>query len=314
MSRKADRPAAASDGGSVPGAHLRLLGAALLFSTGGAAIKATELTGWQVASSRSGVAALTLLVLLPRSRRLASPRVWIVGLGYAATMILYVVANKLTTAANTIFLQSTAPLYVLLLGPLVLGERVRRKDLSLMALIALGMTCFFVDRPPTTGIATDPFTGNLLAAGAGISWALTIIGLRWLQREGPESGIGGMGAASVVAGNILASLATLPLALPVVVSQPSDWAWVLYLGVIQIGVAYWLLTEGIRRISALEASLLLLLEPVLNPVWAWLLHRETPGLWAIAGGTVILAATSIRSLRAGGEHRVRDELQKADPG
>ncbi|MDX1630889.1 MAG: DMT family transporter [Thermoanaerobaculia bacterium] len=308
-SKRSSRPSD-SDGSSVPGARLRLLGAALLFSTGGAAIKATELTGWQVASTRSGVAALTLLVLLPRSRRLASPRVWIVGLGYAATMILYVVANKLTTAANTIFLQSTAPLYVLLLGPLVLGERVRTKDLSLMALIALGMTFFFVDRPPTTEIAADPLTGNLLAAGAGLSWALTIVGLRWLQREGPGSGIGGRGAASVVAGNILACLISLPMALPISVSETSDWGWILYLGVVQVGIAYWFLTEGIRRVSALEASLLLLLEPVLNPVWAWWLHGETPGVWSIAGGAIILAGTLLRSLRAAGRHRVRNELQE----
>lgn len=289
-------PVSTPDAPSPTRARLQLLGAALLFSTGGAAVKATSLTGWQVASFRSGVAALTLLLLLPGARRLASRRVWLVGIGYAATMILYVVANKLTTAANTIFLQSTAPLYLLLLGPLLLHEPVRRKDVGLMGLVAVGMACFFVGRPPATDIATDPFTGNLLATGSGVSWAFTLVGLRWLQREGAGTG---SGAASVVAGNTLAFLGCLPLALaaPLGTSGPSDWAWILFLGAIQIGVAYWLLTDGIRHVPALEASLLLLLEPVLNPVFAWLVHGEAPGRWSIAGGAVILSATLLRAVR-----------------
>jgi drug/metabolite transporter (DMT)-like permease len=141
-------------------ARLRLLLAAVLFSTGGAAIKAATLTGWQVASFRSGIAALAVWLLVPAARGRWSRRVLAVAAVYAATMVLFVVANKLTTAANTIFLQSTAPLYVLLAGPLLLGERVTRADLALMAAVAAGMALFFVATtrrrppPPTRCAAT----------------------------------------------------------------------------------------------------------------------------------------------------------------
>ena len=104
-----------------------VLAAALLFSTGGAAIKACSLTGWQVAGFRSGVAAVALWLLVPGARRQWNWRTLLAGIFYAATLILFVTANKLTTSANAIFLQSTAPLYLLLLGPLVLREPVRRE-------------------------------------------------------------------------------------------------------------------------------------------------------------------------------------------
>jgi drug/metabolite transporter (DMT)-like permease len=109
--------------------RLLVLSAALLFSTGGAAIKATALTGWQVASFRSGIAAVVLLLCMPAWRRVWHPRTLAVGAAYAATMILFVLANKLTTATNTIFLQYTAPLYLLLLAPWLLREPVRLSDL-----------------------------------------------------------------------------------------------------------------------------------------------------------------------------------------
>jgi pterin-4a-carbinolamine dehydratase len=123
---------------SSPAVHrFQVLAAALLFSTGGAAIKATALSAWQVACFRSGLAALALLIAMPAWRRFWSPRAMLVGLAYAATMIGYVTGNKLTTAANTIFLQSTAPIYLLLLGPLLLREKVRRSDLLFTAALAL---------------------------------------------------------------------------------------------------------------------------------------------------------------------------------
>lgn len=276
--------------------RIRVLAAAALFSTGGAVIKACDLTGWQVAGFRSGTAAVAIFLLLPGSRRwLRSPRTWLVGFAYAGTLVFYATANKLTTAANTIFLQSTAPLYVLLLAPVLLKERVRRRDVPFMAAMAMGMALFFVDPPVASGIATDPVRGNVLGTLAGVSWGLTILGLRWLESGSvPRPG---MGAAGATAGNVIAFLVTLPFALPVGASDAGDWLWIVYLGVIQVGVAYVLLTSGIRGVPAVEASLLLLLEPVLTPIWAWLGHGERPGPWAIAGGAVILGASAVRTLR-----------------
>ncbi len=277
--------------------RLQLIAAAALFSTGGAAIKSVTLTGWQVAGLRSGVAALTVLLLVPAARRGWNGRVFLVGVAYATTMILFVTANKLTTAANTIFLQSTAPFYILLLGPLLLKERIRREDLVFMSVVAAGLALFFVGADAPMATAPDPLRGNILAALAGFTWALTILGLRWLGSDDETSdNNGGQGAlATVVIGNALAFLVSLPFSLPYTGATPVDWAIVSYLGIFQIGIAYLLLTNGIRKISALEASTLLLVEPALNPVWAWLVHNETPSVWAMVGGTAILSATIIKT-------------------
>jgi drug/metabolite transporter, DME family len=273
--------------------RLQVLGAALLFSTGGAAIKATTLTAWQVAGFRSGVAALAVFLLLPAARRGWTWHVLPVGIAYASTLVLFGVANKLTTSANAIFLQSTAPLYLLLFGPLLLREPVRRRDLAFMAPVAIGLAMFFVGaEEPATGTASNPALGNLLATASGVTWALTLAGLRWM---GNRAGGDGSALPTVVAGNLIAFLACLPAALPLGASGPADWLTVGYLGVFQIGAAYLLLSAGIRHVPALEASILLLLEPALNPVWSWILHGETPGPWSIVGGMLILGATVLRT-------------------
>ena len=270
--------------------RLQLLGAAVLFSTGGAAIKATELSSWQVAGFRSGIAALALLALLPSARRGWNARALLVGVAYAVMLILFVSANKLTTAANAIFLQSTAPLYLLLLGPWLLREPIRRPDVAFMALVALGMALFFVGAEAPAATAPDPARGNLLGVLSGVAWALTVMGLRWIGSRDAGGGL-----VPVVLGNLIAFLACLPLALPVVVADAGDWALLSYLGVVQIGLAYVLLTKGIRHVSALEAATLLLAEPAINPVWAWLVHGETPSAWALAGGVLILGTTTLKT-------------------
>jgi len=275
------------------GDRLLLVTAAVLFSTGGVAVKAASLTGWQMASCRSGVAAVALLAALPETRRGWNWRIVPVAAVYAATLVFFVVANRLTTAADAIFLQSTAPLYLLLLGPLLLGEPIRRGDLLFMAPVAVGLAMFFVGAEPAVRTAPDPARGNLFAAASGLSYALALAGLRWLGRRERDSGM-----AAVALGNVLACLAALPLALPMHSVSRADAAVALYLGVVQIGVAYWCVTRAMRRVKALEANLLLLLEPALNPIWVWLVHGERPGPWAASGGAIILLATLANTLRA----------------
>ncbi len=263
-----------------------MLAAALTFSIGGAGIKACQLTSWQVASFRSGIAAVVLLLLLPEARRGWSGRAALVGVAYAATVTLFVLANKLTTSANTIFLQSTAPLYILLLSPWLLREHIRGRDVLVMGIVALGMALLFVGTDQRYATAPDPVHGNLLATLSGVSWALTLMGLRWMGRH--ETG---SAAPAVVIGNLIAFFVVLPMALPVVGARPLDWAIVTGLGTIQIGIAYVFLTRGMRHVRALDASMLLLLEPVLNPVWAWLILGEQPRTWSLVGGAVILGGT-----------------------
>lgn len=271
--------------------RLLIVAAALLFSTGGAAIKLATLTGWQVACFRSGLAALVLLISLPKARRGWHPRMLPVAVAYAATLILFVLANRLTTSANAIYLQATAPLYLLLLGPWLLHEPVRRSDIFYIAAVGLGLAFFFAGRDAAVATAPDPPRGNLLALASGVTYALMLAGLRWLgKHRDPDAGL-----KTAAAGNMLACLIALPAALPVGGFSAADAGVILYLGVFQVGLAYWCLTRAIRHVPAFEATTMLQLEPALNPFWTWLLHRERPTGWAMAGGVIIICATLVNT-------------------
>jgi drug/metabolite transporter (DMT)-like permease len=272
-------------------AMLQALGAAVLFSTGGAAVKTAAFSAAQVASFRSGIAAVALLIWA-RGRVRWSWQAFVVGLVYAPMLDLYVAATKLTTAANAIFLQSTSPLYLLLLGPLVLHERVRRSDVLYLIALAIGLgLCFSGSVAPTT-TAPNPHLGNLLGVFSGLAWGLTIFALRYVERDATTPGVA---MASVIAGNAIASLSMLPFAWPPPAAAAS-WLVVVYLGVFQVGFAYVLVTDAVRELPAFELSLLLLLEPVLNPIWTWIAWKEYPGAMTLAGGAVIIAATAVNVL------------------
>ena len=251
---------------------------------------------------RSAIATAGLLLLVPEARRRWNWRIVLVALAYAGTMISFVTATKLTTAANAILLQSAAPAYVLVLAPWLLAERVRRIDVATMLVIAAGLALVLSGATGATSTAPDPATGNVLGAASGIGMALTMVGLRWLGTRTSAGAAGradpSAGTATIVAGNALACAMCLTMALPLSGATTVDWAVLGYLGVFQIGLAYVLVTRGLRGVPAVEASMLLLIEPALNPVWVWLVHGETPGVRTIAGGALILAATVARSLAA----------------
>ncbi|MEO5821876.1 MAG: EamA family transporter [Vicinamibacteraceae bacterium] len=274
-------------------AHAAILATALLFSTGGAAIKACGLNAWQVASFRSGVAALALALLVPAARRV-SPRVLLVAVAYAGTLVSFVLSNKLTTAAQAVFLQAAAPLYVVFLERWLLGTPIARRDLPILGLVGVGVALLFFGSGERYATAPDPVSGNLIAVGSGVCYALLMVGLRWLA--GDATAPPGTAAAATLWGNVLAFGAVLPLALPVLGSRPVDWVVIAYLGLFQIGLAYYLMTRAMRTLSALDTAVLLLIEPLLNPTFVWLIHGETPTPMALAGGALVLAATGWRSL------------------
>lgn len=276
-------------------AELNVVAGALLFSTGGVAIKLSSLTGWQVSCLRSLIAGLVLLLVFRHLGMVWTWRTLVVAVPYAATFTLFALANKLTTAANAIFLQDTAPLYILVLGPLLLNERIRVSNLGFMSALGAGLGLIFVSGVTPGATATDPSLGNVLGACSGLTWALTVLGLRWLavrSVSSPETPI-----AAVIAGCFLASVAAAGFAFPLERVSLGNGLIVLYLGVFQIALAYLLVTEGIRHISALEASLLLLIEPVLSPVWAWMILDEVPGPLALVGGAVVIIATVMYARR-----------------
>ena len=231
-----------------------------------------------------------MLALVPASRRGFSRGAWAVAAAYAVTGLMFIAANKTTTAASTVFLQSTSPLYIAVLGHWLLHERVRRRDLVFMAALAAGLALLLLGTPPPSRTAPDPLRGNVLAAMCGLTVGVMMVGLRWLGRHGAEAG---SAPAAVVLGNLLIVAVALPPALPLTLNA-RDAAILAWLGVFQIGAAYALMVAALRHVPVLEATLLMFIEPVLSPIWAWLVHGERPGPWTLAGGAVVLAATAVQ--------------------
>ncbi len=262
--------------------RLYILAAAVLWSTAGAAVKLSTLSAYQIASGRSLIAALVLWLAFPAGRKLPSRRALGVAVAYAATVVLFIIANKLTTAANAIFLQDTAPLYVLLLSPFLLRERPSRSELTAAPIFLLGLSLFFLDQ-----LAPGQLWGNVIALASGVAFALTILGLRAVSAEG---------SVVLIWGNLIAGLSVLVPAMGGPAPTPLDIGTLVFLGVFQLGLAYTLFNMGIKETPAVEASLLILLEPVLNPVWTFLFTGERPGPWALTGGAIILLATAWRTV------------------
>lgn len=220
------------------------------------------------------------LALRRRPRFTWSPVQLSAAAAYCGTVFLFVLANKMTTAANAILLQYTAPVYAAILGWRMLGEKVNWRDWLTLAIVLGGMTLFFVDKLSTGGVI-----GNILALASGVSFALLVTLLRKQRNESPLE--------SVLLGNAMTALVGLPFALT---SRPGGQTWLglLVLGTLQLGLSYVLFVEATRRITALEAVLVPIIEPILNPIWVLLLLHEAPGPWAIVGGVVVLATVSVR--------------------
>lgn len=203
---------------------------------------------------------------------------------FAFTVTLFVVATKLTTAANAILLQYTAPIYVAFLGAWFLGERARWFDWFTIFVVMGGMALFFLDH-----VTPGNLLGNGFAILSGISFACLVLFLRKQKNESP--------IGSIMLGNLLTGLVGLPFMFD---SMPGalSWAGLLFLGVVQLGLSYVLYSEAIRHVTALEAILIPGIEPILNPIWVFLILGERPGKWALIGGFIVLISVTLRSLIA----------------
>jgi len=259
-----------------------LLGAAIFWSLGGVLIKGIDWHPLAISGARSAIGAAFLLLVFPRPRFRADFSQIGGAVAYAATVTLFVVANKLTTAANAILLQYTAPVYVALFGAWFLGERTRRADWLTLAAVLAGMTLFFLE-----DLTASSFWGNVAALGSGMGFAWMALFLR-KQKEGST-------IESVILGNLLAALVGLPFLLAGGLPG-GDVPELLLLGVVQVGLPYALFARAIRGVTALESLLIPTIEPVLNPLWVVLLIGETPGALPLAGGTLILSAVTFRGL------------------
>ncbi len=264
-------------------AVLLVAAAALLWSSGGLFIKVAPMPGLAVACGRAVIATLFYLAVLRPDLRKAR---FTTALAYAGCVVTFVTATKLTTAANAIFLQYTGPAYVLLLSPFVLGEPFRPVDAVCVALSLAGMSLFFVDK-----LEAGQLAGNLLATLSGVFFAFTVLLIRRDAKDGSGDAI-----PSTTLGNVLAALGTAPFAGALLHVSTAGALVLVYLGVMQLGVAYWMFARGVRRVPAAEASLISMLEPVCNPLWVLIGTGERPGPWSIAGGAVVLGAVALRTL------------------
>jgi drug/metabolite transporter (DMT)-like permease len=266
---------------------LQLVGAALCWSLAGVLIKyiAVSWPGLAVAGGRGGIAAVFLL-LTNRGLHFHFSRAQLAGaFFYAACTVTFCLATTLTSAANAILIQYTAPVWVALLSASLLGERPARADWTAIIIALGGMALFLKD-----GLTFGHAAGDALALLSGIFFAATALALR-SQKDGSP-------VESIILGNLLAFAIGLPWIVPAAPLAPAGWAALLTLGVLQLGFSYWLYARAIKHVTALEAVLIPVIEPVLNPVWVLLFMGEKPSGWALAGGAIVLGAVTLRALAA----------------
>lgn len=263
-------------------AILFLIIASVLWSLGGLLIKLVQWNPLAIAGMRSAITALVLWIYLRRPNFHWSPAQIGGGVAYACTVILFVLANKLTTAANAILLAYSAPIYVALFGAWFLGEHTRRLDWFIIAIVIGGMALFFLD-----DLSGGGWWGNICAMLSAIAFAWVVLFLR-KQKDGSPF-------ESILLGNLMAALIGTPF---MFASMPDarSWLGLILLGVFQLGLSYILFTAALKEVSALEAILIPVLEPLLNPLWVLLFVGETPSAWACVGGLLVLLAVTARGI------------------
>ncbi|MCX7026035.1 MAG: EamA family transporter [Spirochaetes bacterium] len=264
---------------------LAMAGCAFLWSTAGIFIKLIDWQPFAIAGARSAIAALFLWAVIKRPRFTFSFDQVSTALAYAATMILFVFANKHTTSANAILLQYGAPVYVAILGSLMLKEKPRPEHWLALVAVCFGMVLFFMD-----SLGGGNFLGDAVAALAGVTFALNIVMLRKQKDGSPLDSL----LLGHICAAIIASIISLFMPAPVLTAQ--SLLAVSALGVVQIGLAAILFSYGIKRITALESILTAVIEPLFNPLWVFLATGEAPGLRAVSGGFVIIGAVMISSI------------------
>lgn len=260
--------------------------AALLWSSGGLFIKLISLSAMHLSFFRCSIAAITFALIFRKRILLFNKLSIINSLFYAVVLITFVIATKTTTAANAIFLQATAPIYVLIFEPLFNKTRYERINIITVGVCILGMILFFVGK-----LEPGHLEGNFVALISGITFAALFLGMKQNDQQYQQS--------SIFWGNILVALICIPFLLSMEAISISDLWMVSFLGVFQIAFAYAFFASGLKRILAVEASIISMVEPVLNPVWVFIGYGEVPTFTAIIGGLIILGAIVVRSLISG---------------
>lgn len=268
-----------------------------LWSTGGVFIKFIEASSLAIAGIRSTIALVIFMIALRKlpvfcvrtpegtTDKKRTLYLWLAGFFYAATMILYCIANKLTTAANTILLQYTNPLYIVIFSPIILKEKSSKYDYMTFAGVMIGVVLFFGD-----GVDGGKLLGNILAALSGVTFGFCTIFMRAQK--------GGGSANSFMLAHLMTALFGLPFLL-IDNGAPADamsWIFVCLMGIFQMAFATLCYSRGIEKVSALSAGIITMIEPLMNPVWVMIFAHEIPGPMCMAGGAIILSCILIQEI------------------
>lgn len=281
---------------------------ASLWSIAGIFIKWISWNPLLIAGARSFIAAIVLMVFMFATKRRfrISKYAIFAGIGLCGSCILFVTANKLTTAANAIVLQFTAPVFILIFSALLFREKFHKRDVTVVVLTMAGIALFFFDQ-----LSPGSLLGNVLGIGSGLFLATMYVAVG--RAAGDDS--------VRMSGILLAHLFTAAIGLPTAAIVPTsidsvEILCILVLGVLQLGVPYVLYGVASKHCPPLACSLIGALEPLLNPVWVFLFAGEAPGIFALLGGVIVIASISVwcafnaRESTAIAEHR--DEVEKKE--
>ena len=253
---------------------LLIAATAVLWSSAGVLVKLVPWDAMTIVGLRSVFAALVMAVYMRRVRITFSWPVRLGGLSLSATMTLFIFANKLTTAANAIVLQYTSPIFVIILSVLLFKKRPKKLDILAVVMVLLGVGLFFFDQ-----LKADALLGNILAFLAGVSFAGVFIA-NSMPGAKPEE--------AMLLGYLINMVISVPFIAVNVTFDAVPWLVIALLGLFQLGLAYVLFSKGIKITPPITASLIAVLEPLLNPVWVLITTGERPGLFAVGGGVVVL--------------------------
>ncbi len=263
---------------------------AILWSFGGLLIKLVPWDAMTIVGIRSVFAALVMIIYMRRLHITFSLPVIMGALSMSGTTVLFVFANKLTTAANAIVLQYTAPIFVVVISIIFFGKRPKPLDLAAVFAVFIGMALFFLDQ-----LHADAMLGNILACLSGITFAGV-----FLMNKSPNA----KPEEAVLLGHLINAAIGIPFAAESVTFEPAAWGAIALLGIFQFGLAYVLFSIGIKLTQPISASLIATLEPLLNPIWVLLLTGEAPGVWALIGGVIVIVTVAIYNIQDSKRSRV----------
>jgi len=266
----------------------------LFWSSAGVLIKLVDWHPGAIWSARCAIAAILLWSIRRPTMRGIHRAEWGAAFALAATTGLFIVANKLTTPANAILIQYSAPIWVALLGQWFLGERATRLDWLTILLVLGGITLFFVER-----LTFDHALGNVVALGAGVAFAFGAMTMRKVALLGPEAGPEGRAIdplRPLLLGNLLGAVIGAPFWCFEPLPDLTGWGALLALGVFQQAAAYLCYAAAIRHATAIDVMLIPVIEPILSPLWVAIAFAEWPGNWALVGGAIVVGAITMRGV------------------